>query len=178
MTDRPNSVDDGLNYLSRVRVNRHVITFAGADLQGVDTINTTLNLNGRIQRIIVDATRATQSSTTANDGTLTVSMDLEDDSGNEYTYFNPISGLDFRASSGAVYHFQTSEGAAMRDGTGTNAIHLAVSPGANAAHTSAAIDSVMAWTGLVCGQVRFKLDLANDNWGGSSGDVRIVIIMD
>ena len=52
MTDSFNAIDDGVGrYASRTRVNRRVLTLTG---DGTNSLNGTLDLNGKIAQIILD----------------------------------------------------------------------------------------------------------------------------
>ena len=174
-----NSLNDGEGrYGSRTRVNRLVYDFEAGDLTSLTTTTAVVNLNGKVHRIVVDATGSVIS-----DGTTTSGIfQLIDDLG--YSYHAPISALDFSAASTAHYQFQTSEGAATADGTHADSNHLVVFSGAssagalpktfNGAGAATVMDDTAPWTGIVCGPVSIKLTSTAKAWT-SAATIRIVI---
>ena len=109
MTDSYTDIDDGVGrYASRCRVNRRVLTLTA---DGTNSLNGTLDLNGKIGRVILDPSRVTCGSNTATGGSLKITMDVEDSEGVEYPYCDTIAALDVRTSSNAPLNFVTSEGA-------------------------------------------------------------------
>ena len=160
MTDSFNDIDDGVGrYASRTRVNRRVLTLTG---DGTNSLNGTLDLNGKIAQIILDCTRVTCGSNTATGGSFSITMDIEDGDGDqEYPYCNTVSSLDVRSSIATPHIFQIAEGA----NTDTAGVHLTVtSPGGVAA----------SWCGHVCGQVRFTVATSNSTF--SAGTIRVIVI--
>ena len=162
------SLDDGEGrYASRTRCNRLVYDFVAGDLTSLTTKSVTVNLNGKVHRIIVDPTGV---------------FELIDDLG--YPYHSAISALDFSVDSTAVYQFQTSEGAATADGTHNDSNHLVVFSGKshdgvlpktlNGAGTATVMDDTAPWTGLVCGPVTIRLTSTAKAWT-SAATIRIVI---
>ena len=159
MTDNFTDIDDGDGrYASRQRINRRVVSF---DLSG-SSVSETIQLNGKIGRIVLDPSRATSNgSVTSSSGSMTFSMDIEDSGSTEYTYCNAVSSLDFRTASNTPLHFQVAEGA----NTDTAGVHFTVtSPGSVAA----------SWTGLVCGAL--TITLATSAGAFTGGTIRMVII--
>tara|TARA_R110000765_G_scaffold112825_5_gene205095 strand:+ start:2521 stop:3069 length:549 start_codon:yes stop_codon:yes gene_type:complete len=173
------SLDDGEGrYASRTRCNRLVYDFVAGDLTDLTTKSVTVNLNGKVHRIIVDPTNSVIA-----DGTSTTGVfELIDDLG--YPYHSAISALDFSIDSTAVYQFQTSEGAATADGTHNDSNHLVVFSGKshdgvlpktlNGAGTATVMDDTAPWTGLVCGPVTIRLTSTAKAWT-SAATIRIVI---
>ena len=81
MTDSFSDIDDGVGrYASRTRVNRRVLTLTG---DGTNSLNGTLDLNGKIAQIILDCTRVTCGSNTATGGSFSITMDIEDGDGDQ-----------------------------------------------------------------------------------------------
>lgn len=160
MTDNPTSIFDGDGrYGSRTRVNREYVEIT---MPAAATVSETIQLNGKIARIILDPSRITSNgSVLAGSGSLTLAMDIEDSGGSEYTYCNAVSSLDFRTSSNTPFHFQTAEGA----NTDTAGVHFTVTNPAGVA---------AAWSGLVCGALKITLAVSAGAFTG--GTARVVII--
>lgn len=156
MTDE---VDDGSGrYASRVRVNRRVLDISA---DGSGSISGTIDMNGKISRIILDMTDMDCTASTNSQGSMAISMD----GATEYPYCNTVSSLDFRNATNLVGHFQIAEGA----NTDTAGVHLTVtSPG----------NVVGSWNGCVVGRVKFTLSLsASKVFTASAGSkARIVIL--
>ena len=179
------SIDDGDGrYGSRTRVNRLVYEFTNADLEGLQTATADIQMNGKIHNIYVDATRTTVGSGTTTGTFQLLAADLIDGAGSPalYPYHNEISGLNYSATSGAPYHFQTSEGAAKESGNGAapgkaNANHLTVGGQSGAVLEGAPIDDSTPWTGLVCGTVQIKV-YTSSAWAAGTGSLFVVLIYD
>ena len=183
------SIDDGEGrYGSRTRVNRLVYEFTQEDLAGAPIAMARFNMNGKIHKIVIDATRVVcEGTVNKTHGTFQLSdADLQDSAGNNYSYHAEISALDYTAASPAPYQFQTSEGAATGDGTHTDANHLVVWPGKqnsgalpktlDGAGAAQVMDDTTPWTGLVCGTVQATFGLSGAGAvGPSTGSLFVVI---
>jgi len=183
------SIDDGEGrYGSRTRVNRLVYEFTAPELVGAPQAIAQFQMNGKIHKIVVDATRCVcEGTVNKTHGTFQLlDGDLVDAAGTPYSYHAQISALDFTAASPAPYQFQTSEGAATADGTHADANHLVVWPGKqnsgalpqtlNGAGAATVMDDTTPWTGLVCGKVSVSLGLSGAGaWDGSTGSLFVVI---
>ena len=173
MTDSYADIDDGVGrYGSRTRVNRRILTLTG---DGTNSLNGTLDINGKIARVILDPSRVSCGSNTATGGSLKITMDIEDSEGVEYPYCDTIAALDVRTASNASLHFQTAEGGNMNaDGGTTSGLHFTVSAPGSSTTGGVTIDEPAPWNGLVCGQVRFTVATSNSTF--ASGDIRIIVI--
>ena len=173
MTDSFNDIDDGVGrYASRTRVNRRVLTLTA---DGTNSLNGTIDLNGKIGRMVLDCSRVTCDSNTATGGSLQITMDIEDGGGTEYPYCDTIAGLDVRTASNTPLNFQTSEGGNMNaDGGTTSGVHLTVSAPANSTTGGVTIDEAASWNGLICGRARFTVATSNSTF--SAGTIRIIVI--
>jgi len=155
-------LDDGVGrYASRVRVNRRVLDIVG---DGTGSISNTIDMNGKIQRIVLDMSRMATDTASATDGSIDILMDGTADGGTQYSYCDTVSSLDYRTSSNSVLHFQISEGA----NTDTAGVHLKMTGPGGAA----------SWNGLVMGKITFKLTLDNSKvfTSGAAQIARVVII--
>jgi len=180
------SIDDGVGrYGSRTRVNRIVYEFTNSDLAGNTTATADLNINGKVHKIIVDATdsKVGAGSTT---GKFHLKMaDILDSLGTAIPFFDQLTGLDFGTTSPAPYHFQTTEGGAQNDSsvpTPTICNNLVVSTGVSSggvapSHTGGVITTPAAWTGVVCGKVQINLQTTNA-WAVDTGSIIVIIIYD
>ena len=174
MTDNPTSIFDGDGrYGSRTRVNRE---FVEITMPAAATVSQTIQLNGKVSRIILDPSRITANgSVTATSGTLQLSMDIEDSGNTQYPYCDTISFLDYRTSSNTPLNFQTSEGGNLNaDGGATSGLHFTVSAPSGAKTGGVVIDEAAAWSGLVCGAV--TITLATTAGAFTGGTARLVII--
>ena len=187
------SINDGDGrYASRNRVNRLVYEFTTLDLMAQLSVTADVQINGKIDNIIVDATRSVlqlPGGGVVSDGSFQLLMsDLTDGAGAPalYPYHAPISALDFTAASPQPYCFQTSEGGATADGTHADANHLVVWSGKqsgaaalpktyNGAGVATVMDDTVPWTGLVCGKVQIKLTTATA-WDPTTGSIFVTII--
>ncbi len=156
MTDE---IDDGVGrYASRSRINRRVLDI---ESDGSGSISGTIDINGKISRIILDMAAMDCTATTNSQGSMAISMD----GATEYPYCDTVSSLDFRNATNLVGNFQIAEGA----NTDTAGVHLTVtSPGSVAG----------SWNGAVCGRVKFTLSLGGSKvFTASAGSkARIVIL--
>ena len=188
MSITADSINDGDGrYGSRTRVNRLVYEFTQADLATLTSATADVQINGKVQNIIVDATRCTVASGTNTGSFQLLAADLTDGAGTpaQYRYHELISDLDFSAASPAPYHFQTAEGSATADGTASFSNTLVVRPGfssapapvkvTNPAGTATVVDDLSPWTGLVCGTVQIKV-ATSSAWGAGTGSLFVVII--
>ena len=161
MTDSYTDIDDGVGrYASRTRVNRKILTLTG---DGTNSLNGTLNINGKISRIVLDPSRVSCGSNTATGGSLKITMDIEDTGGTEY----PASNTPLNC--------QTAEGGNMNaDGGTTSGLHFTVTAPASSTTGGKTIDEPAPWNGLVCGQVRFTIATSDSTF--ASGDIRLIVI--
>ncbi len=174
MTDNPTSINDGSGrYGSRVRVNRELIEIT---MPAAATVSSTVALNGKIGRIIIDPSRITANgSVGATSGSMKISMDIEDSGSVEYPYCDTLAALDFRTASNTPLHFQTSEGGNMNaDAGATSGLALTVTAPGSSTTGGVVIDEPAAWNGLVCGDVTFTLAVAAGAFTG--GTARILLI--
>ena len=156
MTDE---IDDGVGrYASRSRINRRVLDISA---DGSSSISGTIDMNGKISRIILDMADMDCTATTNAQG----SMDITMDGANEYKYCEQVASLDFRNATNLEAHFQISEGA----NTDTAGAHLTINSPAGVAGS---------WNGCVTGRVKFTLALSGGKvFTASAGSkARIVII--
>ncbi len=174
MTDNPTAIFDGDGrYASRTRVNR---AFVEITMPAAATVSETIQLNGKVARIVLDPSRITSNgSVTATSGTMKLTMDLEDSGGNEYPYCDTISFLDYRTASNTPLNFQTSEGGNMNaDAGATSGLHLTVTAPSGAKTNGVVIDEPAAWSGLVCGGL--TITLATTAGAFTGGTARLVIL--
>ena len=173
MTDSFADIDDGSGrYASRVRANRRVLTLTA---DSTNSLSGTLDLNGKIGRLVLDCSRLTCNANAATTGSLKITMDVEDSEGVEYPYCDTIANFDVRTAITVPYNFQTSEGGNMNaDGGNTSGLHFTVTAPASATVGGVTIDEPAAWNGLVCGRVRFTLATSNGTFSG--GTARIVLL--
>ncbi len=174
MTDNPTSIFDGDGrYGSKTRVNRE---FVEITMPAAATVSQTIQLNGKISRVILDPSRITSNgSVTATSGTLQLTMDIEDAGNTQYPYCDTISFLDYRTSSNTPLNFQTSEGGNMNaDGGTSSGLHFTVSAPSGAKTGGVVIDEAAAWSGLVCGAV--TITLATTAGAFTGGTARLIFI--
>jgi len=158
-----NEIDDGVGrYASRTRINRRVLDITG---DGTGSISGTIDMNGKISRIILDMSRMASNSNGATQGSMDISMDAESDGGTDYKYCEQVASLDYRTASNLVGHFQIAEGA----NTDTAGVHLTINNPAGVAGS---------WNGAVCGRVKFTLALSGGKvfTAGASNIARITIL--
>tara|TARA_Y100001973_G_C5167044_1_gene316791 strand:+ start:7 stop:537 length:531 start_codon:yes stop_codon:yes gene_type:complete len=174
MTDNPTSIFDGDGrYGSRTRVNRE---FVEIDMPAAATVSQTIQLNGKVSRVVLDPSRITSNgSVTATSGTLQLTMDIEDSGGTEYPYCDTVSFLDYRTASNTPLNFQTSEGGNMNADAGTTTgLHFTVTAPASSKTGGVVIDEPAPWSGLVCGAL--TITLATTAGAFTGGTARLVII--
>lgn len=175
MANNRQSITDGENYLSRSRVNRHVITITG------DNPQQQVSLNGKVSKVVVDATEASLAAGSGNTGELKFLMDIEDGNGEEIPYFDTIGKLNYTGSStGQVALLEVSPGSNRGTASAKNSLHFAVSTTSAAESGGTVINEPAAWNGLVCGQVRILVDV--DPGSGTVLDpgsvIRVIIFME
>jgi hypothetical protein len=181
------SIDDGVGrYGSRTRVNRIVYEFTQSDLAGNTTATADLNINGKVHKIIVDATDSKVGLGTTTGKFHLKMADILDSLGTTIPFFDQLTGLDFGATSPAPYHFQTTEGGAQNDSADPAAVticnHLVVSTGVSSgaaapSHAAGVITTPAAWTGVVCGKVQINLQTTSA-WAVDTGSIIVIIIYD
>ena len=155
-------IDDGTGrYASRVRVNRKMITLTA---DGTNTITETVQLNGKIGRVVLDVSRLTCNSNAGTTGKFNILMDLADSAGTpvSYKYCDELANFDVRTAVTGAYHFQTSEGGNLNaDGSNNTGLHFTVTAPSAVTTGGVTIDESAPWSGLVCGAVTFKLETSN-----------------
>ena len=167
-------VNDGVGrYASRTRVNRRVLTIEG---DGTDSVSGSLDLNGKITRVILDPKDISCNANAATTGSLVISMDLSPTgSSTGYPYCDTLAALDVRTASNTALHFQTSEGGNKNaDGGSTSGLHFTVSAPASSTTGGVVIDEAAPWSGLVCGKVTFTIATSNGTFAG--GSFRLIVI--
>lgn len=167
-------INDGVGrYASRTRVNRRVLTLTG---DGTNSISGSLDMNGKISRVIIDPKDIVCASNTATGGSLVISMDIgATGSATGYAYCDTLAALDVRSNSNTPLNLQTSEGGNMNaDGGATSGLHFTVTAPGSSTTGGLTIDEPAAWNGLVAGKVTFSLATSNSVF--ASGTVRIIVI--
>lgn len=91
MTNQEQAITDGDFYLSRCRVNRHVVSITAGE-------TATVRLNGKISKVIIDATDSAYLMGSGNIGQFQLFMDVEDGDGSELPYCDQITGLNYSGS--------------------------------------------------------------------------------
>ena len=144
------TISDGQNYLSRVRVNRTVVT-----LNAANTFTASANLNGKVSKIIIDATGSSYASGAGNLGILKAHMDLSDAGGLAYNVFDDIGLINYTgAAANQVTYLEVSPGSNQGTANAQNSLHFSVT--APAVTTGpGAITEPAAWNGHLCGTTTF-----------------------
>ena len=174
MTNNRETLTDGDFYLSRCRVNRHVITLTGGDAAQV-------SLNGKVSKVVVDDSDASLLAGSGNHGRLQFLMDIEDSGGTEIPYFDTIGKLNFTgAGSGQVALLEVSPGSNKGTATSKNSLHFSITTTSGAESNGVAIDEPAAWNGLVCGKVRVVCDLdpASGAILAPTAEIRVIILLE
>ena len=173
MTDSFADIDDGSGrYASRVRANRRVLTLTA---DSSNSLSGTLDLNGKIGRLVLDCSRLTCNANAATTGSLKITMDVEDSEGVEYPYCDTLANFDVRTAITVPYNFQTSEGGNLNaDGSNNSGLHFSVSAPASSTTGGLVIDEAAPWSGLVCGKVTFTIATSNGTF--ASGSFRLIVI--
>ena len=168
-------VNDGDFYLSRCRVNRHVIDIIPPDFGEI-------RLNGKVSKVVVDSTAARLLPGPAgNHGQLKFFMDIKDGAGDNIQYFDTIGKLNFTGSgSDVVSILEVSPGSNKGTSSSKNSLAFSVSAPTNAESGGVVINEPTAWNGLVCGLVKISVD--NDPASGSILDptsiIRVIIYLE
>jgi hypothetical protein len=172
MTNQEQAIDDGDFYLSRCRVNRHVVSIVAGE-------TATVRLNGKISKVIIDATDAAYLIGSGNIGRFQLFMDVEDGDGSELPYCDQITGLNYSGSgSNQVITLEVSQGANQGTSASHNGMHFTVSAPSTASNGGGTINQPAAWNGLVCGDVRLTLDVAAPNLLNPVNSFRVVIMLE
>ena len=175
MTNNEQALNDGDFYLSRCRVNRHVITLTGGEAAQV-------SLNGKVSKVVVDATDASLAVGSGNHGRLRFLMDIEDGAGEEIPYFDTIGKLNYTgAGSGQVALLEVSPGSNKGTATSKNSLHFGITTTSAAESNGVAIDEPAAWNGLVCGKVRIIADIDPGAVGvilAPTAEIRVIILLE
>jgi hypothetical protein len=184
------SIDDGEGrFASRTRVNKLVYEFTVEEIGGAPMAMARFKMNGKIHRVVVDATRCSvEGGADKTHGTFQLfDADLSDAAGNPYSYHAQISALDYTAASPAPYQFQTSEGAASRDGAHNDANHFVIWSGKqnsgalpktlDGAGAAQVMDDTVPWTGLVAGTVQaaITVNAGGGNFAADTGSLFLTI---
>lgn len=175
MTNNRETFTDGEFYLSRCRVNRHVIELVGGESKQVA-------LNGKVSKVIVDASDSLHALGSGNHGRFQLLMDIEDGGANEIPYFDIIGKLNFTgAGSGQVALLEVSPGSNKGTGSTENSLHFSVTTTSAAESGGVAINEPAAWNGLVCGNVRVLCDIDPGAAGviiDPSAIIRVIILLE
>ena len=125
MVDNPTNLDDGEGrYASRSRINRKVIVFTSTELGGNSTASISTQINGKLGRMVIDASRCATTGASATQGSVDLTMDLQQDDNSEYKFCDTIAGLNFTATANTAQHFQMSEGSNQGVTGSDNALHF------------------------------------------------------
>jgi len=171
MTGNRQTMTDGENYLSRCRVNRYVVEISG------DNPAVQVRINGKVSKVIVDATGATTLGSTSNLGELQFFMDVETDGGSEHPYFDKISKLNFTGSGGdMVSMHEVTQGSNQGTANSKNSLHFSVSTTSASESGAGAINEPAAWNGLVCGNVRIVIGCTAPAVLAPPSVVRVIIL--
>lgn len=175
MTNNRETFTDGEFYLSRCRVNRHVIELTGGESKQVA-------LNGKVSKVVVDASDASLLAGSGNHGRFQLLMDIEDGSGNEIPYFDMIGKLNYTGGgSGQVALLEVSPGSNKGTATSTNSLHFSITTTSGAESGGVAIGEPAAWNGLVCGNVRILCDIDPTAVGvvlNPTAVIRVIILLE
>lgn len=175
MTNNRQSITDGDFYLSRSRVNRHVVEVTGTQPFAQ------ISLNGKVSKVIVDATEATLAVGSGNHGTLQFLMDIEDGAGAEIPYCDTIGKLNYTGGgAGQVALFEVTPGSNKGTASANNSLHFSVTTISAAESGGVAINEPAAWNGLVCGTVRIlaDVDAASGVVLHPDSKIRIIILLE
>ena len=166
------AIDDGDFYLSRCRVNRHVVTMNAGE-------NGTVRLNGKVSKIIIDATQSAYSSGSGtNLGRFQLKMDVDDGDGSQLQYFDQITGLNYSGGgSNQIAYLEVSQGANQGTSNSHSGMHFAVSAPSTASAAGNTLNQAAAWNGLVCGEVTIVCDTASGTLN-SANTIRVIIYLE
>ena len=173
MGDNFVDITDGENYLSRTRINRRVFTLTG------NAPSTTAFINGKVSKIIIDASRSSYLPGSGNIGTFKVQMDLEEDGGTELLCFDEITTLNFSGTGNdQVSYLECTPGSNKGTATSKNALALSVSAPTTATSGAGLINESSAWNGHLVGNVRMTVGAAEPNLLAPTAEIRIILIME
>ena len=114
-----------------------------------------------------------------NIGRFQLFMDVEDGDGSEIPYCDQITGLNYSGSgSNQVISLEVSQGANQGTANAKSGMHFSVSAPNTASSGGGTLNEPAAWNGLVCGDVRFTLDVAAPNLLNPSKTFRVVILLE
>ena len=166
------AIDDGDFYLSRCRVNRHVVTMNAGE-------NGTVRLNGKVSKIIIDATQSAYSSGSGtNLGRFQLKMDVDDGDGSQLQYFDQITGLNYSGGgSNQIAYLEVSQGANQGTANSKNGMHFSVSAPTTGSIGGGTFNEPAAWNGSVCGEVTFVCDTASGTLN-SANTIRVIIYLE
>ena len=172
MTDNFVDITDGENYLSRTRINRRVFTLVGET-------PTTAFINGKVSKIIIDATRASYLSGSGNIGTFKLEMDIEEDGGTELLFFDEVSTLNYSGSGNdQVSYLECTPGSNKGTATSKNALALSVSAPTTATSGAGLINESSAWNGHLVGNVRITVGVEVPHILDPASIIRVILIME
>lgn len=175
MTGNRETLTDGDFYLSRCRVNRHVIELTGGESKQV-------RMNGKVSKVVIDATESQHALGSGNHGRFQLLMDIEDGGGTEIPYFDMIGKLNYTgAGSGQVALLEVSPGSNKGTATSKNSLHFSITTTSAAESGGVAIDEPAAWNGLVCGNVRILCDIDPTAAGvliDPTAVIRVIILLE
>jgi|SRR5210317_440856 len=172
MTNQEQAITDGDFYLSRCRVNRHVVSITAGN-------TATVRLNGKISKVIIDATDAGYLIGSGNIGQFQLFMDVEDGDGSELPYCDQITGLNYSGSgSNQVISLEVSQGANQGTSNTNSGMHFSVTAPSTASSGGGTLDEPASWNGLVCGEVRLTLDVAAPNLLDPTKSFRVIILLE
>jgi len=171
MTGNRQTLTDGENYLSRCRVNRHVVEITD------NNHSVQVRINGKVSKVIVDATGATTLGSTSNVGELQFLMDVETDGGEAHPYFDKISKLNYTGSGGdMVSMHEVTQGSNQGTANSKNSLHFSVSTTSASESGAGAINEPAAWNGLVCGNVRITVGCTAPAALAPTSVIRVIIL--
>jgi len=169
-------------YGSRTRVNRIVYEFLQADLAANTVVSADIPMNGEIHTMWLDATSSklgTNTDTQKIQGKLDIGMADVPQTGaaTVLPFITQIQNLDYTTGSPAPYVFQSNEGGAtgeviLGSKTGVNSHSSPTAPNIGG---GSAMATAIAWTGRVCGTVRFTLTTTSA-WAADTGTIRLVVV--
>lgn len=175
MTGNRESLTDGDFYLSRCRVNRHVIELTGGESKQV-------RMNGKVSKVVIDASDSLLALGSGNHGRFQLLMDIEDGTGAEIPYFDMIGKLNYTGSGGdTVALLEVSPGSNKGTATSKNSLHFSITTTSAAESGGVVIDEPAAWNGLVCGNVRVICDLDPATPGlilDPNAVIRVIILLE
>tara|TARA_B110000858_G_scaffold9232_1_gene9684 strand:+ start:40 stop:552 length:513 start_codon:yes stop_codon:yes gene_type:complete len=166
------TISDGQNYLSRARINRTVVT-----LNDANSFVASVNLNGKVSKIIIDATGSLYSSGTGKIGILKAQMDLSDGTGTPYNVFDQIGLVNYSGgvTTNQVTYLEVSPGSNQGTANAQNSLHFSVT--APAVTTGpGAITEPAAWNGHLCGTTTFTALAGGAAVFDLSAEIKLIIL--